>query len=137
MEIVSSFLPSQINRSLANRDVYLIHIEKEIEIRRKRLIEKQTKMKQLSKQNHFLQQVKEDYAQYHATILRQKQEQLRAMELLHQYLHELTLTEQLSKNNIKDARYEQRKILHEIKKIKKQVDELVQVNDLVISEIKK
>jgi hypothetical protein len=115
----------------------LIHIEKEIEIRRKRLIEKQTKMKQLSKQNHFLQQVKEDYAQYHATILRQKQEQLRAMELLHQYLHELTLTEQLSKNNIKDARYEQRKILHEIKKIKKQVDELVQVNDLVISEIKK
>ena len=137
MEMVPSSLPMQINMSLADRDIYLIHIEKEIEIRRKRLLEKQKKIQQLSKQNIFLQQVKEDYAHYHATILQQKQEQLRAMELLHQYLHDLTLSENLSKNNVKDARYEQKKILQEIKKIKKHVDELIHVNDRVISDLKK
>ena len=39
--------------NIADRDIYLIHIEKEIEIRRKRLLEKQQKMQHIISQNHF------------------------------------------------------------------------------------
>jgi hypothetical protein len=47
--------------NFAERDIYLIHIEKEIEIRRKKLLEKQKKIHHISKQNQFLDLVKQDY----------------------------------------------------------------------------
>ena len=75
-------LPVPMNMNIANRDIYLIHIEKEIEIRRKRLLEKQHKIQQFARQNQFLEKIKQDYANYHQIILQQKQEQLRALELL-------------------------------------------------------
>jgi hypothetical protein len=121
-------MPIPMNRNVANRDIYLIHIEKEIEIRRKKLLEKQQKLNPIVIQNQFLEKVKQDYANYHAVILQQKQEQLRALELLNQYIHDLQESGKLSKHNIKDSIYEQKKILGEIKKIKKNVDELIQFN---------
>ena len=121
-------MPMPINRNVAHRDIYLIHIEKEIEIRRKRLLEKQHQLQPILAQNRFLEKVKQDYAKYHAVIFQQKQEQLRALELLNQYIHDLQKSGKLSKQNIKDSVYEQKKILGEVKKIKKSVDELVQFN---------
>lgn len=111
--------------NIADRDIYLIHIENEIEIKRKMLLEKQKNILRHSKENQLLEIVKQDYMKYHQTILQQKQEQLRALELLNQYIGDLTKSGELSKQNIKDSHYEQKKILNEIKKIKKSVDELV------------
>jgi hypothetical protein len=130
MEIV----PERMN--LADRDIYLIHIEKEIDIRRKMLLEKHKKLQRISKQNHFLEIVKQDYQKYHSIIVQQKQEQIRALELLNQYIADLTKSGKLSKHNIKDGIYEQKKILHEIKKIKRNVDELIQTNDKTIANLK-
>ena len=113
-----------MNMNIVDRDLYLIHIENEIEIKRNMLLEKQKKLEHHSKQNHFLEMVKQDYQKYHQTIMQQKQDQLKALELLNQYIHDLTISGKLSKQNIKDSHYEQKKILHEIKKIKKGVDEL-------------
>jgi hypothetical protein len=118
-----------INRNVAHRDIYLIHIEKEIEIRRKRLLEKQQQLQPIVAQNRFLDKVKQDYAKYHAVIFQQKQEQLQALELLNQYIHDLQQSGKLSKQNIKDSLYEQKKIIAELKKIKKSLDELVQFNE--------
>ena len=118
-------LPLQmIHRNVAERDIYLIHIEKEIEIRRKKLLEKQQKIHHITTQNHFLEKVKQDYSNYHSIILKQKQEQIRALELLNQYIEDLSVSGKLSKHNIKDSVYEQKKILSEIKKIKKSLDEI-------------
>jgi hypothetical protein len=125
-------LPVPMNMNIANRDIYLIHIEKEIEIRRKRLLEKQHKIQQFARQNQFLEKIKQDYANYHQIILQQKQEQLRALELLNLYINDLNKSGKLSTHNIKDSVYEQKKILAEIKKIKKSVDELIQFNDSII-----
>ena len=114
--------------NLAERDIYLIHIENEIQIRRKKLLEKQNKMHGISKQNQFLELVKQDYKKYYDIIIQQKQEQLKALELLKNYIHDLSVSGNLSKGNIKDGLYEQKKILHEIKKIKKGLDEIIQTN---------
>jgi hypothetical protein len=120
------------NMNIADRDLYLIHIEKEIEIRRKRLLEKQKNIRSITTQNEFLEKVKEDYANYHAIILQQKQDQLKALELLNQYIKDLNVSGKLSKYNIKDSLYEQKKILAEIKKIKKSVDEIIQINTTIL-----
>ena len=45
--------------NLADRDIYLIHIENEIQIRRKKLLEKQKKIHAITKQNQFLELVKQ------------------------------------------------------------------------------
>jgi hypothetical protein len=118
--------------NLAERDVYLIHIENEIEIRRKRLVEKQKKIHDISKQNHFLELVKQDYKKYHNIIIQQKQDQLKALELLKHYIHDLSVSGNLSNQNIKDSLYEQKKLLYEIKKIKKSLDELIKFNDHIL-----
>lgn len=129
-------VPMKMN--IADRDIYLIHIEKEIEIRRKRLLEKQHKIQQFATQNQFLEKIKQDYANYHQIILQQKQEQLRALELLNLYINDLNKSGKLSKQNIMDSVYEQKKILAEIKKIKKSVDDLIQFNDgIILSQEKK
>lgn len=114
--------------NLADRDIYLIHIENEIQIRRKKLLEKQKKIHGITKQNQFLELVKQDYKKYYDIIIQQKQEQLKALELLKNYIHDLSVSGNLSQSNIKDGLYEQKKILHEIKKIKKGLDEIIQTN---------
>jgi len=114
--------------NLADRDIYLIHIENEIQFRRKKLLEKQKKIHGITKQNQFLELVKEDYKKYYDIIIHQKQEQLKALELLKTYIHDLSVSGNLSRDNIKDGLYEQKKILHEIKKIKKGLDEIIQTN---------
>lgn len=128
------FIPAHMN--IADRDIYIIHIEKQIDIRKKMLIEKQKKIHEFSKQNHFLEMVKEDYKKYHDVIIQQKQEQLKALDLLNYYINDLTKTGKLSKYNVQDGVYEQKKILKEIKKIKKSLDELIQANNQTITNLK-
>jgi hypothetical protein len=47
---------------------------------------------------------------------------MRALEMLNKYIDGLIEKENLTAENIKDARKEQKKILHEVKKIKKGLD---------------
>ena len=64
-------------------------------------------------------QVIDYYTKYYNFISQQKQDQIQALQLLNGYIHDLTKSGQLSKHNIDDAKYEQGKILHEVKSIKK------------------
>jgi hypothetical protein len=60
--------------------------------------------------------------------MKQKQEQIQALEILHNYVKDLTISGNLSKQNIKDAKYEQKKIIKELKYIKHNLDEVIQHN---------
>ena len=117
---------------IADKDLYLLQIEKEIKIRRKKLLENQKKIQDISKQNQFLNIVKNDYSNYYNTIIQQKQDQLKALELLQEYINDLSNTGKLSKQNIKDSLYEQKKIFLEIKKIRKGLDELIELNNTIV-----
>ena len=110
---------------LENRDQKLLQIENLIDAKRKMLIGKQKKFKNLTKQNEFLNEVKQDYNKYYGYIVKQKEDQMSALTLLNTYIKDLTISGSLSKNNIQDAKNEQQKILTEINSIKKGIDDII------------
>lgn len=114
-----------VQMSLADRDKHIVRIEEQIEAKRKLLMEKQKKMNVLAKQNTFLVGVRDDYNRYHQYIVKQKQDQMHAMETLHQYLSDLANSTDMTVNNIKDAKIEQEKVLKQMRKIKGELDELI------------
>jgi hypothetical protein len=114
-----------IEMSLANRDLCISQIETQIESKKKLLLEKQKILKKSIKQNDLLTHVKNDYIKYYQFIIQQKIQQMKAMEILNQYLHELTVSGNLSSNNIKDAKREQQNIMNEIQSIQYSLDNLI------------
>ena len=114
-----------------NPDQQLLHIENLIDVKRKMLLEKQKKIRKISKQNEFLDEIREDYGKYYGYIIKQKRDQMGALDLLNKYVHDLTVSGKLSKNNVEDAKYEQKKILSEIRSIKHNVDNIIKDTDEV------
>jgi len=110
---------------LEKRDQQLLQIENLIDAKRKMLLDKQKKFKNLSKQNEFLNDIKQDYNKYYGYIVKQKQDQMSALSMLNTYIKDLTVSGNLSKNNIDDAKNEQQKILTEINSIKKGIDDMI------------
>lgn len=110
---------------LEEKDERLLHIEELINTKRKMLLDKQKKLRFIEKQNHFLDAVKDDYNKYYNYISQQKQDQITALEMLNKYIHDLTVSGELSKHNIQDAKFEQERILHEVKSIKKGLDNII------------
>lgn len=114
---------------LENRDNQLLQIEHLIDAKRKMLMDKQKKFKNITKQNEFLSEVKQDYNKYYGYIVKQKQEQMSALGMLNNYIKDLTVSGKLSKNNVDDARNEQQKILTEINSIKKGINDIIKDTD--------
>ena len=121
---------------LENRDQQLLQIENLIDAKRKMLIDKQKKFKNLTKQNEFLNEVKQDYNKYYGYIVKQKEDQMSALTMLNGYIKDLTVSGTLSKNNIEDAKNEQNKILTEINSIKKGIDDIIKETGNINSAVK-
>jgi hypothetical protein len=134
MEIIPIKIP--VNMPLVERDERLLHIEDLIEAKRRMLIEKQKKLRFISKQNRFLDTVKNDYVKYYTYISQQKQDQIKALELLNHYINDLSTSGQLSRSNIEDAKVEQQRILREVKSIKNGLDSIITNTNYITSEIK-
>ncbi len=134
MEIIPFKMPT--NAHLVKRDEQLLQIDDLIEAKRRMLIDKQKKLRFISKQNRFLDAVKNDYANYYNYVSKQKQDQIKALEMLNQYIHDLSVSGQLSKNNIEDAKFEQGRILKEVKYIKKGLDDIINNTNYITSELK-
>lgn len=110
---------------IREQDEKFIQIQELIEAKRNFLINKQKKLTFITKQNKFLEEVKNDYHKYYGYIVQQKKDQIRALEVLDQYIKDLTLSGKLTKNNIEDAKEEQRKILREVNSIKGSLDSII------------
>jgi hypothetical protein len=110
---------------LRERDIQFIQLQHLIDAKRNFLLDKQKKLRFISKQNRFLEAVKNDYSKYHNYISQQKRDQIKALHSLDEYIKDLTLSGKLTKHNIEDAKEEQNKILSEVKAIKESLDKLV------------
>ncbi len=119
----------RINFPLEEQDEKFLHIQDLIEKKRNFLIKKQKKLRLISKQNHFLEEVHKDYSKYFDFILKQKNDQIRALEILDNYICDLTKSGNLTRYNIDDAKEEQHKILKEIKSIKKNLNSMINDTD--------
>ena len=119
------------NHELADKDAQLIQLENLIESKRKMLLEKQKKLRFVYKQNQFLDVVKQDYETYYSYIVKQKQDQMNALQLLNNYITDLTRSGNLTKHNMTDAKHEQRRIVSEMKSIHMNLDEIMtNTNDI-------
>ena len=116
---------------LVQKDEQYLHIQEMIEAKRKMLLEKQKKLRFISKQNLFLEEVKNDYKKYNSYIIDQKQQQIKALDLLNNYINDLTVSGNLTKHNIEDAKEEQKKIIHEMKIIKGNLDSMMEDTDII------
>jgi DNA repair exonuclease SbcCD ATPase subunit len=108
-----------------NNDDKLLKIDELIEAKRQMLRDKEKTIGKIAKQNKFLEDVKNDYSNYNNIITKQKHEQIQALELIHKYINDLKSTEQISKQNIEDAKNDQSKIMNEIQSIKQNLEGIV------------
>jgi hypothetical protein len=127
MDMDNSKTNNLFNVDLAKRDQYLLKIEDEIQLRRKFLMEKQNKLEKLSRQNHFLETIKEDYEKYHNYIVEQKEGQIRAMNSIKQYVEDLIVSGKLTDQDIRQAKDDQREITNEVKKIREKINDIIGV----------
>jgi len=128
MNIIAHEIPVIIplpNVRLVDRDKQFLQIQNLIEVKEKMLHDKQKKIGIITQKNQFLDIVKNDYDKYYSYINQQKQEQIKALEILNNYIKELSATSKLSKYNIEDANFEQQKILDEINLIKESLDNII------------
>lgn len=108
-----------------NKDTQLMKIEEIIDAKRNMLINKQKRLRFMSKQNAFLDAVREDYDKYNNYIVQQKNEQMKALSVLNSYINDLNRSTKLTKQNMVDSKEEQRKIVNEIKSIQYNLDKMM------------
>jgi hypothetical protein len=111
-----------------NNDDKLLKIDELIEAKRQMLRDKEKTIGKIVKQNKFLEDVQNDYSNYNNIIMKQKHEQIQALELIHKYINDLKSTEQISTQNIEDAKNDQLKIMNEIQSIRQNLEGIVNSN---------
>jgi hypothetical protein len=122
-----AFVPYKANLVIPIRenDERFIQIQELIDAKRNMLLEKQKKLHFITRQNQFLDVIRNDYEKYYGYINQQKKDQIRALEVLDEYIKDLTISGKLTKHNIEDAKEEQNKILSEVNAIKKNLDSII------------
>ena len=124
---------SRIIIPIRDNDERFLHLQELIEAKRNMLVDKQKKLRFIAKQNRFLDAVKNDYEKFSGYITQQKKDQITALEVLDNYIKDLTISGKLTKHNIEDAKEEQRKILQELNSIKESLDSIIDnTQDIVI-----
>ena len=125
------------NNNYNDQEDEYLQLQYVIEAKRKMLLKKQRKIQKIAKQNAFLEHIKNDYLNYNNYIIKQKQDQIKALQLLDIYLQDLNRSGQLSEHNIQDAKIEQQKIVKELKSIKHGLDKIMndsnEINKIIIN----
>jgi len=109
---------------LAIRDHSIYQMKAEIENRKKLLCVKRRELQKTSKENKFLNGVLEDYNKYHNYIVENKKKQIMQFQMILDYIDSITKDLKLTDNQVTQATKDQKNILHELNKIKKDLDEL-------------
>ena len=111
--------------TMQEQDNQFMQIQELIHQKRELLKNNQRKIGSISKQNHFLENIKQDYSKYFHYIQKQKNDQMQALRLLDKYIHDLTVSGKLSEQNVEDAKVEQANILKELDTIKHDLDSMI------------
>jgi hypothetical protein len=108
------------------RDDRFIQIQRMLDAKTKLLQEKHKYLHKIKQENSFLNEVLNDYAKYGTYIVQQKKDQMMALQALNEYIEDLKINGKLTKQNIEDAKMEQRKILSELDDIKNYLDDIIE-----------
>ena len=125
MNIANGKYYVEVDLDLATRDNYLRKIENQIMAKRQLLLNKQSVLQKISKRNHFLNEVQKDYLTYYNFIVKQKQGQIRSMNIINQYLNDIIVSGKFTKEDIYEAKNEQKHILGEINHVKRNLNDII------------
>jgi len=112
--------------NLAERDKYLSEIEQEINSKKDLLLEKRKYLKNISGDNRFLKNVNNDYQKYYDFIIKQKEDQMKTLNYLNDYIQDIMVNNKLTEQGILETNQEKKRILSEIKNIRKSLEEIIQ-----------
>uniref|UniRef100_A0A6C0H906 Uncharacterized protein n=1 Tax=viral metagenome TaxID=1070528 RepID=A0A6C0H906_9ZZZZ len=112
--------------NLAQRDKYLSQIDQEIKSKKKLLLEKRKYLKNISGDNSFLSSVNNDYQTYYDFIIKQKEDQMKTLNYLNDYIQDIMVNMNLTEQDILEANKEKKRILGEIKNIRKSLEEIIE-----------
>jgi hypothetical protein len=113
--------------TLAERDLYLVHIDTLVDEKRRMLLEKQKALQETAKENEYLEIVRNDYKKYYDYIAKQKEDQIRAMNYLNEYIDEIIVNGKLTDADLENAKMEQGELIQEMGQIKRTLDEIVEL----------
>jgi hypothetical protein len=93
------------------------------------LLEKQKTLKQIARENEYLEMVRNDYKKYYNHIVKQKEDQIRAMNYLNQYIDEIIVNGKLTDIDLENAKLEQDELIQEMAQIKGGLDEIIKLQE--------
>ena len=111
---------------LAIRDHMIFQMKAELENRKKMLCMKIRELKETVRENGLLNQVLADYNKYNQHIVKQKQEQIEFLYMLHEYIDKISRDIHTTSNLLKESKMEQREILKEINTLRHEIDDLIE-----------
>lgn len=111
--------------NLAIRDHVIFQMKSELENRKRILCAKRKQLKHITGENSMLSSVLADYDKYNNHIIKQKQDQMNFLHMLHEYIANITTDINITSSQLNDSKMEQREILNEINNLKSELDELL------------
>jgi hypothetical protein len=122
--MVSHKKMTHLNNPLADRDLKLLQLDEEIKKKKELIFKKRLELEEKKDLNPYLEVVNEDYKKYYEGEVDKKKNELTAMTVLNDYISYLEDANHLINNQILTAKHDKKEILHEINKIKKDLDNL-------------
>jgi hypothetical protein len=113
---------------LGERDTYMNKMEEQIREKREFLMNRQLYLRKEIKHNKYLEKVKNDYDRYNTYIIKQKEQQIKAMNIINSYIEDMKVSGKLTEEGIKEIRMEQKEIIHETNKLRKSINEIIGIS---------
>ena len=115
---------THLNHKLADRDLKLLQLDEEIRLKKALIFKKKLELEEKKGLNQYLEVVNDDYKKYFEGEVVKKKNELKAMTVLNDYISYLEDANHLIDNQLRTSKHDKKEILHEINKIKKDLDNL-------------
>ena len=110
---------------IADRDLKILQLDEEIKKKRDLLFKKRVELEEKKGLNQYLEIVHTDYNKFYEVEVNKKKGELNAMTILKDYISYLEDENHLINNQILTAKHDKKAMLHEINKIKKDLDKIL------------
>ena len=114
---------------IAKNDQRFTRLQNELEVKRADLRNRLRELQSIQHENKYLSGVIADYNKYYNVIKHQKQEELAALQMISQYIDSVAASTTLTEDAIQQSKRQQHELLDKADKIKKELDEVLEMTE--------
>lgn len=111
---------------LAKRDLTIQMLKDEIACRKKILLKKVKELYSVENENEFLGEVISDYSRYKEYIIKEKQQQYEALQIILNYINTLTRDINTAEHALRESNYQQKMIYKQLTTLRREIDDLIE-----------